>query len=266
MLSSFRPAEVLKGKFKNSDRGVWLRKGMVVTQFIASITLMVGTFTVYCQISFMRDQALGISIDQTVVLHSPTVIDSTYQQKFTAFKQRISQQSEVVSVSASSAVPGGPPDMNAGGIRTLSQREDEGNQYRVITMEGGFIKAFGLEVIAGRGFSDDVSNESKNVLLNEAGLRLMGFTKPEDAIDEKINFWGDTLKIVGIIKDYHQESLKKAFDPLVFRYATAPNGFYAIKFNTGQVGESMKEFETTWTEVFPGNPFNYFFLDDRSSR
>ncbi|HSF55464.1 MAG TPA: ABC transporter permease, partial [Algoriphagus sp.] len=88
VLSSFRPVEVLKGKFKNSDSGVWLRKGMVITQFIASITLMVGTFTVYHQLSFMKNQDLGVNIDQTVVLRSPSVTDSTYTQKYQVFKQK----------------------------------------------------------------------------------------------------------------------------------------------------------------------------------
>ncbi len=266
ILSDFRPVEVLKGKFKNSSRGIWLRKGMVVTQFIASITLMVGTFTVYQQISFMRNQTLGIDIDQTVVLHSPNVRDSTYEEKFTVFKQKISQQAEVVAVSASTSVPGGQPDWNAGGIRRLSQREDEANQYRVIMMDGSFIKGFGLDVLAGRGFSDEVSQEQKNVMLNESAYRLMGFNKLEDAIGDKINFWGDTFKIVGVLKDYHQESLKKSFDPLVFRYSPAPNGFYSIKFNTRQVKESLSNFEVVWRETFPGNPFNYFFLNDHYNR
>jgi len=262
VLSSFRPVEVLKGKFKNSNSGVWLRKGMVVLQFIASITLMVGTFTVYRQISFMRNQELGVNIEQAVVINSPMVTDSTYKHKFQAFKQRIAQYPEVVSVSASSAVPGAPPDWNAGGIRRLSQREDEQNQYRIIMMDGEFIKGFGLQMVTGREFSDEVANEHENVLLNESAARLMGFAKPEDAINDQIFFWGDTFKIVGVIKNYHQESLKKAFDALIFRYNEAPGGFYSVKFNTQNVKESLSQFELVWKEIFPGNPFHYFFLDD----
>ncbi|MBK5278326.1 MAG: ABC transporter permease [Bacteroidia bacterium] len=262
VLSSFRPVEVLKGKFKNSDHGVWLRKGMVVTQFIASITLMVGTFTVYQQINFMRKQNLGINIEQTVVMQSPSVTDSTYKQKYKVFKQKISNHADVISVTASSSVPGSQPDWNAGGIRRLSQGEDQQNQYRIIMTDGAFIKGFGLEMVTGREFSDEAVNENKNVLLNETASRLMGFAKPEDAINDQIYFWGDTFKIVGVMKDYHQESLKKSFDALIFRYDEAPDGFYSVKFNTGQVKESMALFEAAWKEVFPGNPFHYFFLDD----
>lgn len=262
VLSSYQPVEVLKGRFKNTNQGVFFRKGMVVTQFVASITLIVGTFTVYQQINYMRNQKLGVSIDQTLVLRSPNIVDSTYQHKYEVFKNRLLQYPEVTTVCASSAVPGAAPDWNAGGVRRLSQREDEANQYRVIQMEADFIKSYGLEMAAGRPFSNEVVNEEQSVMLNESGAKLMGFEKMEDAINDQINFWGDTFRIVGVVKDYRQESLKKAYDPLVFRYASAPGGFYSIKFNTENVKESLTKFEADWKEFFPGNPIQFFFLDD----
>ncbi|OOG77215.1 ABC transporter permease [Algoriphagus sp. A40] len=262
VLSSFRPVEVLKGKFKNTDNGVWLRKGMVITQFIASITLMVGTFTVYKQLDFMQNQDLGVNIEQTLVLNSPSVTDSTYKQKYQVFKQNIGALADVISVTASTSVPGSQPGWNAGGIRRLSQGEDEQNQYRVIMSDGAFFENFGLEMVTGREFSDDVVNEHQNVLLNESASRLMGFATPEEAIDDRIFFWGDTFKIVGVLKDYHQESLKKSYDAMIFRYNDAPNGFYSVKVNAQNIDGLMTQVEAEWKEVFPGNPFEYFFLDE----
>ena len=262
VLSAYRPVEVLKGRFKNTGKGLMFRKGMVVVQFVATITLMVGTFTVYRQLRFMQDQKLGVDIDQTLVLQSPNVVDSTYADKFQVFKQQISQYPEVSGVTAASSVPGRQPGWNAGGIRRLSQREDESNQYRIIMMDAGFIKAFGLEVLEGRPFSAALANERKNVMINESAARLMGFSTLEDAINDEIFFWGDTFRIVGVVKNYHQESLKKAFEPLIFRYNDAPGGYYSIKFNTANVRESLAKFEGHWKELFPGNPFIHFFLDD----
>lgn len=262
VLSGYKPVEVLKGRFKNSNSGVLFRKGMVVVQFISSITLIVGTFTVYKQIRFMQDQELGVNIDQTLILQSPNVVDSTYQQKFQAFKQRIEQYPEVVAVSASSTVPGRQPGWNAGGIRRLSQPETDAKQYRVIMMDHDFVKTYGLQVLSGREFSGDVPNENDNVLLNESAIRLMGFSKADDALNDQIFFWGDTFRIVGVLKDYHQESLKKAFEPLIFRYNAAPGGQYSIKFNTSNVKSSLVRFEEEWKALFPGNPFIHFFLDD----
>src|SRR5688572_14851500 len=267
VLSAFKPVEVLKGRFKNTGKGVFFRKGMVVAQFMASITLIVGTFTVYTQINYMRNQKLGVDINQTVVMRSPNiVVDSLYGQKFEVFKHRLNQFPEVTMVSASSSIPGASPNWNAGGIRTLSQREDEQKQYRVIMMDHDFIPTYGLEVVAGRTFSGDVPNERSSVLLNEAGSRHMGFENPLDAIDIQINFWGDTFRIVGVLKNYRQESLKKDFEPLIFRYDRTPGGFYSIKFNTANVKESLSKFEDTWKEFFPGNPFDYFFLDEHYNK
>ena len=262
VLSSYKPVEVLKGRFKNTFSGVRFRKGMVVVQFVCSITLIVGTFTVYRQIQFMRNQSLGINIDQTLVINSPSVVDSTYQKKFQVFKQQIKQHPEVVAVTASSEVPGRQPWWNAGGIRRLSQLESEAKQYRVIMMDHDFISSYGLSIIAGRDFSGEIVKENDNVLMNESAYKLMGFKKPEEALNDQIYFWGDTFRIVGIVKDYHQESLKKAYEPLIFRYDVSPDGFYSIKFNTANAKESIVKFEESWKAVFPGNPFVHFFLDD----
>jgi putative ABC transport system permease protein len=266
VLSGYKPVEVLKGRFKNSGKGVLFRKGMVVTQFIASITLIVGTFTVYLQLRYMQNQDLGVNIDQTLVVYSPNVIDSTYEQKFSIFKQKLSQYPEVSVVTASTAIPGQQPGWNAGGIRRLSQREDEAKQYRVIMMDHDFVKSFGLDLVAGRDFSGDMANEHENVLLNESSARQMGYDEPEDAINDRIFFWGDTFRIVGVLKNYHQESLKKAHEPLIFRYGKAPNGYYSIKFNTSDVKESLATFEEQWKTIFPGNPFIYFFLDEHYNK
>lgn len=261
VLSGYKPVDVLKGRFKNSGKGVLFRKGMVVAQFVASITLIIGTFGVYQQIRHMRSMELGVNLEQTLVLRSPNMVDSTYQKKYQAFKNKIKGYPEVVSVCASSSVPGSQPDWNAGGIRTLSQREDESKQYRVIMMDNEFIPLYGLSVLAGRSFSDEVSNETGSVLLNEAASREMGFDKLEDALNVEINFWGDTFRIVGVVKNYHQESIKKAIEPLIFRYSSAPGGYYSIRFDTRNVERSMASFESAWKELFSGNPFISFFMD-----
>jgi len=245
---------------------VLFRKGLVVLQFMSSVILIVGTFTVYNQINFMRNQKLGININQIVVVRSPNITDSTYSNKFEVMKNRLAQYSEVGGACASSSIPGASPEWNAGGIRRLSQREDEQKQYRVIAMDHDFVPLYGLDLSAGRKFSGEIANERKTVMLNEAGAKHMGFAKSDEAIGDQIFFWGDTFRIVGVVKNFRQESLKKNFEPLIFRYEKTPFGFYSIKFNTSNVKESLAKFENDWKELFPGNPFNYFFLDDHYNK
>ena len=129
-------------------------------------------------------------------------------------------------------------------------------------MDHDFLPLYGLETISGRAFSGETVNEHDNVMINESAYRLMGFKKPEDALNDQIFFWGDTFRIVGVVKNYHQESLKKAYEPLIFRYNDAPGGLYSIKFDPNHVSESLVKFEETWKAVFPGNPFIHYFLDD----
>jgi putative ABC transport system permease protein len=181
-------------------------------------------------------------------------------------KNRLNEFPEVTAVSASTSIPGTSPDWNAGGIRRLSQREDEQKQYRVVMMDHDFIPLYGLEVLAGRKFSGDISNENESVLLNESAAKHMGFEKIEDAINDQIYFWGDTFKIAGVVKNFRQESLKKDFEPLIFRYDRAPDGYYSINFNTTNVKESMARFGQVWKALFPGNPFTYFFLDEHYNK
>jgi putative ABC transport system permease protein len=263
VLSSHKPAGILKGKLKNTAQGLFLRKGLVTIQFIVSIILITGTYIIYRQVNFLRDQSVGVDIDQTLVIKSPGTTDSTYRDKYQVFKNRIRQFPEVVAVSASTEVPGTQPQWNAGGIRRLSQTIDEANQYRVIMMDEDFIPSYGLNLMSGRIFSGEVSNERKNVMLNEAACELMGFTGPGESIDDQIFFWGDTFTIVGVIKNYGQESLKKSYDPTVYRFSNSPGGYYSVKFNTANVNSSIVKFENEWKDVFPGNPFEYFFLDER---
>src|SRR5690606_39584777 len=135
VLSGYMPVEVLKGKFRTSWRGLYLRKGLVVFQFVATVVLLVGTFTVYRQITFMRQQDLGVNIDQTLILRGPASTDSTYTMKYEVFRNTISQYPEVTAVTASTSIPGEQPGWNAGGIRLISESEQSSKQYRVIATD-----------------------------------------------------------------------------------------------------------------------------------
>lgn len=265
VLSGYRPVEVLKGRFRSSSQGTFFRKGMVVVQFSASLILVIGTFTVYRQLTFMRDQDLGLNINETVVIRSPLVVDSTYQSRFAVFKNRVEQLPGIASVCASSVVPGQSGD-NAGGIRRLNQTDEEQNQYRFMYVDANYISSYQMNMVAGRSFSAAVAGEEGSAIFNESGIRLLGFEKPEDALNESIFFWGDTLKIVGVLKNFHHESVKKEFEPLIFRYASAPQGYYSVKISTATVAQSMSQLEDIWKEIFPGNPFNYQFLDEFFNR
>lgn len=263
VLSGFRPIEVLKGKMIATRQGSVLRKGLVVFQFAASLFLLIGTVTVYQQIQYMRKQSLGIDIDQTLVVSPPIVrTDSTYLRQMTAFKQAILQGSSIKSVAASTSIPGEAVGWNAGGIKLVGTDESTQKQYRIIGVDYDFMNVYGLKLNAGRIFSKEFGTDDKAVIFNRKGIEQLGFDKPEEALGKKIDFWGQQYTIAGVTENFHQQSLREAYEPLILRLIPDVNGYFSIKTKGTQIHKSVNQVKAAWSKFFPGNTFEYFFLDD----
>lgn len=263
VLSSFKPVDTLKGAKLSSGGGGLLRKGLVIFQFMASVGLIIGTYTVYEQISFMRNQELGVDIDRTMVINGPSVTDSTYSEKLTAFTEVMKTDANVENVVVSTGVPGRGVGWNAGGIRKEGAPDSEGKQYRVLGLGYEFVETFDMEVIAGRSFSKEYGDEEAKILFSRAATKDFGFANPEEALGERIFFWGNVYTIIGVLEDYHHTSLKENFDKLIFRLIPNANNFYSIKYNAANTQQVVQMAQEKWGQFFPGNPFEYFFLEDR---
>jgi putative ABC transport system permease protein len=263
VLSGFRPIEVLKGKMTATSKGSVLRKGLVVFQFTASLFLLIGTLAVYQQIQYMRKQSLGINIDQTLVVKRPVVLtDSTYLQNMTALKEALNQQTSVKGVTISSSIPGEPVDWNAGGIKLVGTDESTQKQYRVIGVDYDYLKLYGIRLIAGRPFSKDYGSDDHAVIFTKKGFEQLGLAKPEEAVGKKIDFWGEQYTIVGIADNFHQQSLRENFEPLIFRLIPDVQGYLSIKTPASKASQTIEKVKAAWSQFFPGNTFEYFFLDD----
>ena len=263
VLSGFRPIDVLKGKLGTTKQGSLLRKSLVVFQFAASLFLLIGTVTVYQQIQYMRKQSLGLNIDQTLVVPSPIVgVDSTFLQKITAFKQELQKQSAITNIAISTSIPGEAIDWNAGGIKLVEQDESKQKQYRVIGVDYDYMKTYGMKVIAGRAFSKDFGSDKNSVIFNRKGVEQLGFNNPQDAIGKKIDFWGDQYTIEGVTENFHQQSLREAFEPLILRLMPDVNGYISVKTTAANSAQTIDNVKAQWAKFFPGNTFEYFFLDD----
>lgn len=263
VLSGFKPIEVLKGKMTATGKGAVLRKGLVVFQFTASLFLLIGTLAVYQQIQYMRKQSLGINIDQTLVVKPPTVLtDSTYLRNMTALKETLNQQTSIKGVTISSSIPGEAVGWNAGGIKLVGTEESTQKQYRVIGMDYDYMKLYGIKLIAGRNFSKEFGSDDHSVLFNEKGFEQLGLNKPEDAVGKKIDFWGEQYTIIGVTENFHQQSLRESFEPLIFRLIPDIRGYMSVKTPASHAGQTIAQVKSTWNRFFPGNTFEYFFLDD----
>jgi putative ABC transport system permease protein len=263
VLSGFKPIEVLKGRLIATTKGTLLRKGLVVFQFTASLFLLIGTLAVYQQIQFMRKQSLGINIEQTLVVKPPAVVtDSTYVQNMSAFKDALNQETGIKGVTISTSIPGEPVGFNAGGIKLVGTDESTQKQYRVIEMDQDYMKQYGIKLIAGRYFSNDFGTDDSAVIFNEKGFEQLGLNKPEDAVGKRIDFWGRRYTIVGVTENFHQQSLREAFEPLIFRLNPDVRGYLSVKTPASNASETIALVKSNWVRFFPGNTFEYFFLDD----
>ncbi|MEZ0483005.1 ABC transporter permease [Fibrella aquatica] len=266
---TFQPAAVLRVHGATIGRGLSLRKGLVVFQFMLSMILIAGSLVMYRQLTFMQRADVGVSLNQLLVLNGPATTDSTYQAKLQEIKAGLLNNPAIKRVTASNLIPGKPITglSKAGLVRRLNQREDEsGGRYSFSQVDYEFQQTFGARLVAGRWFSvkygaDAVSGQS--VVINETAARLLGYASPAAAIGQRINYrMQSTPTIIGVLKDYHQLSLRKTIDPIIFELGESPDGYFTVSVSPEKLPETMAAVKQVWQKVFPDSPFSYFFLDD----
>jgi len=260
VLSGYQPVKVLKGSFKNTSSGIRLRKALITGQFVTSVVLVAGTIIVYQQVSYMRSQKLGANINQTLVIQGATSLrDTLYSKVFQPFKQDVLNITGVKNVTASSNVMGQEI------YWTRAIKRDAANATEVTLYNLGvdydFIPSFGIEMKAGRNFSKEFATDKKTVLLNEDAVKLMGFKDAESAVNQKV-IPNDTLTVIGVVANFHQEGLKKGVQPLIILLRPNTRDYYSVKIGTNNIAATIASIRNTWDKYFPSDPFNYSFLDE----
>ncbi|UCH97520.1 MAG: ABC transporter permease, partial [Candidatus Aminicenantes bacterium] len=265
VMSSFKPTVVLRGKLGNSARGINLRKILVIFQFVIALMLIIGTLTVYRQLDFMKSQDLGFDMDHVLVAKAPRIRDAAFREKFTTFKEELLKQSNINGFCFVTEVPGRQIFWDNGGIHRYGEDASKGKNYQIVGIDYDFVNLFHLEFVAGRNFSKEFPADKDTLILNETAVRWMGFTDPGSALGQQVDYWGDIYTIIGVLEDYHQQSLKAAFEPHIFRllpYGRDVRGHFAVKINSQNVPGTVHLVQQQYEQFFPGNPFEYFFLDD----
>jgi putative ABC transport system permease protein len=264
VLSAFQPIAVLKGRLKSTSGGMALRQALIVFQFAASVLLIIGTLTVYKQLRYMQSQALGFNADQTLVVRSPGVLDSTYGVRAGSFKQELVNAGITPKVTASTYVPG-IEILWTSSYKCKGPLSQGANTLYINAVDESFLDAFGIEMAAGRNFSPAFGNDRKGVLLNETAAKLLGFRSPEEALNQEVYGGQDTTVVIGVVKDYHQLGLQRAHWPMLFRYMRNMSAdaaqFYSLKVPAQDLEKTLSTVKGRYDQFFPGNPFEYFFLD-----
>ncbi len=267
VLSNFKPIETLKGKVATNARGVWLRKGLVVGQFAISTCLIMATIVIYGQLRYMQNMDLGIESEQMLVVQGPQIgQDSALATRKSTFAAALAQESFVEEYGTSGSVPGRYYNfMTSGFTQPGSKPKDDLKSYSFAIIGDRYLTTYGIPLVAGRDFTpQEVAvdwNDNSKVLLNERAVVELGFRSPEDALRTKVKWDERYLDVIGVVADYHHMSVKNSIDPMIF-YPQNSTGYYSIRLTPERMGEKMASLEKLYKAAFPGNPFEYFFVDE----
>jgi len=264
-ISRFAPGLVLKGK--NPTEAGWIRllkNYLVVFQFTVSIVLIIGTITIYRQVSFMRNHDLGFNKDGLVVLDGPRILRAntfeSYMKTLESFKNEILALAGVVNITASSNVPGTEiKNSRVFGIPVEGRNTEK--RIDVYYIDNHFFDTYGLTLRAGDNYQPSIEEESTKIIINESALPYYGFEDAVSTVGKILRGGKQELTIKAIVNDFNQQSLKQLPTPIAF-FNQPANTFYTIKVNMTGIENLLPELEKIWTSHYPGNPFDYFFLDD----
>ncbi len=269
VLSAFKPVHTLKGQSSKVRGGTWFRKSLIIFQFAVSVALIAGTFTVYRQMTFMKNQDLGFGLKNTLVVKSPGVFESNSRTeragRMNVFKTELKKRPDIQKAAVSRFVPG-EEVMNIHGGRRIFEPKEKAREFHIQFIDHDYIDFYGVNLLAGRNFHRDLSSDQDKLILNEAALYLLDFENPEQAIGERIYHEDQQCEIVGVIENYHQQSLKYDYVPLLINNFGLLTGQFSIKLHTRDLANTIHSIKNVWEDVFPGNPFDYFFLDEHFNR
>lgn len=267
-LSSFQPANVLKGSLKSGAGNKRFRNVLVVAQFIISVTLIIGTGIILNQLKYMKNKELNFDKENVVFMR---ITDQKIQQSIDFIKDEFEKIPGVISVAASSSVPGQSASVSP--YIPEGFTEDSSQLMESVDADQNFIPTLGIEIVDGRNFSTEFSTDKKEaVIINETAVRKFGWNNPVGKTikapegeapkgAEGVGVWA-TKTVIGVVKDFHLASLHKIIMPLYLSNTPDYLDTISIKLNPEDTTNTLNLLKEKWKEIDPFRPFEYSFLDE----
>lgn len=256
-LSKFNPVHILKGSLSKASGNAALRRVLVVAQFSISMIMIICTWVVYGQLKYLRNKDLGFNKEQ--VMNVRVNGGPNMRSKVTAFTNEMRNIPQVSAVSTAQAVPGQQINLNLFSIQSKNGFVEQGvNTYAI---DENYINTLGMKMVKGRNFSG-LPDTLRSIIVNEKMAQQYGWGN--EAIGKRVKFAGDTsgyyLEVIGVVKDFNQQSLYNPIAPLILFYQPTSNGIQ-LKLNAATITPAIKSVETAWKKIFPDMAFQYTFLD-----
>lgn len=262
-MSSFVPVKVLKGILKVGSGNISFRKVLVVLQFSISIILIVATTVVYQQLQYVQDKDLGFNKDFILTMDFPNALTKQYQ----SFKNEIEKNAAVKNVGHSSRIPSGRLlDEQDAAVLQGGAMQTTKIDLKCIATDYDFIPTYGMQMASGRNFSKAFATDTSNYIINESAVQALGWKTAENAVGKDMRYGGIRGKVIGVVKDFHFESLHQQIIPLIMTLPSPNqsfNGKMSIKIDGHNVRSAMSTIESTWHKYAPEVPFDFTFLDSK---
>ncbi|MEJ7683137.1 MAG: FtsX-like permease family protein [Segetibacter sp.] len=262
-LSSFKPVKVLKGIFKVGESSFSFRKVLVVTQFSISIILIISTAIVFKQLRYMQNKSLGFNRDHIVNINN---YNTGLNNSFESFKTELLTNPNIKEVGRSTRIPSGRLlDEMGSKINNGDSLAPTKADIKFVRADEGFIPTYGIKMVAGRNFSKEYGMDTSSFVINEAAVKALGLKSNEDAVGKQFTYGDRTGQLIGVVNDFHFESLHQRILPIVLFTSTTPDGYrrISIKISGNNIPAALSHIEKTWKKYLPETPYDYSFLDER---
>ena len=261
-LTRFEPVEVMKGgPLSGSGKSVF-RRNMVIVQFSISIILIIGLFTLYKQMKYIQTRSLGFDKENVVIL---PVRSQQIALNYEAFRNEVLQHPKIISASASSEVPADTHYSNSYYKRLDS---DEPISLYLFFSDYDYVETYQMEVVAGRAFSRDFSTDTeRTIILNESAAKRFGWT-PEEAVGKKLEgpYSESAAQVIGVVRNFNYKSLRREVEPMTILLDPEYIRAISIRIAPGDIERTLTVIQEKWQKAFPGEQFEYSFLDNRINR
>ena len=256
-LSSFNTVRVLKGNLASHFGAANLRKALVVFQFALSILMIIGTLIVHQQVQYIQNKALGLDRDNLVYIPLGDA-----REHYEVVRNQLLQHPGIVSVTSSNQNP-----LSVGNSTSDptwdGKSEDDGAIFYIVNTDLDFLETMHMELREGRDFSKQFATDTSNYIVNETAARAMGMDNP---IGENLEFWEQPGQIIGVVKDFHLQSLHVPIEPLILRYDPSYNWMLYVRTKAGETQQAIAALEAVHTQYNPEYPFAYHFMDEEFAR
>lgn len=257
VLSRFKTLSVLKGSFRTSGWSKGVRKALVVFQFTISTVLIISTLIIRNQLQYITSKNLGYDKEHLIAISMQgTLRDRSTQQNL---KTSLLSNPNFTHVSFSGGTPLAFFAATDAGFTWEGKQGDLDNNFNVIRADADFVDTYGMEIIEGRNFNEELASDTLNFIINEEAARIMNV---EDPLTKTVSLWGSSGRIVGIVKDFHFQSLHEKIGPAVLHYRPNLPVNLTVRITGQNIAESLDYLESKVVEFNPNYPVDYTFLDE----